>query len=98
VVHLIPILQYSNVYSTTPLLRKLADSKEIQDECAKYVSKLGRENNKNYSLFIFHDGLAAMTFLTKTTDCFIFYLLFIYLFYFLFFAYSPTFAKLIWYL
>jgi hypothetical protein len=38
---LLPIFQYSNVYAATPKLRMLAESKELQQRCIKYVSKSG---------------------------------------------------------
>jgi hypothetical protein len=93
VIHLIPILLYSNVYSTTPLLRKLADSQEIQEECAKYVSRLGRKNNKNNSYYSFF-MMVLLQYDISIKNCLLFYILFIiylsiYLFSFLFSAYSP---------
>ncbi|XP_023290819.1 GATOR complex protein NPRL2 isoform X2 [Orussus abietinus] len=39
VVTLIPIFQYSNVYATTPKLKKLADDSELQRKCIAYASK-----------------------------------------------------------
>ncbi|PNF30389.1 Nitrogen permease regulator 2-like protein [Cryptotermes secundus] len=41
VVSLLPIFQYSNVYAATPKLRMLAENKELQQRCIKYVSKSG---------------------------------------------------------
>jgi hypothetical protein len=41
VVSLLPIFQYSNVYAATPKLRKLAENKDLQQRCIKYVSKSG---------------------------------------------------------
>ena len=38
---MLPIFQYSNVYAATPKLRMLAESKELQQRCIKYVSKSG---------------------------------------------------------
>ncbi|XP_069684143.1 GATOR1 complex protein NPRL2-like [Periplaneta americana] len=43
VVSLIPIFQYSNVYAATPKLRMLAEDKELQQRCIKYVSKSVRQ-------------------------------------------------------
>jgi len=42
IVQLIPILQYSNVYSTTPALQRLMDDPQSQFDCIKYVSKSGK--------------------------------------------------------
>lgn len=41
VVSLLPIFQYSNVYAATPKLRLLAENKDLQQRCIKYVSKSG---------------------------------------------------------
>ncbi|XP_015597439.1 GATOR complex protein NPRL2 isoform X1 [Cephus cinctus] len=43
VVTLIPIFQYSNVYATTPKLKKLAEDVELQDKCVAYASKSLRQ-------------------------------------------------------
>lgn len=42
IVQLIPILQYSNVYSTTPALQRLMDDPQSQFDCIKYVAKSGK--------------------------------------------------------
>nr|CAD7457340.1 unnamed protein product [Timema tahoe] len=41
VVTLIPIFQYSNVYSVTPKIKMLSIDKELQQRCIKFVSKSG---------------------------------------------------------
>ncbi|KAG8128337.1 hypothetical protein E2320_015191 [Naja naja] len=43
VVTLVSILQYSNVYCTTPKVQDLVDDKCLQDECLSYVTKPGKE-------------------------------------------------------
>ncbi|KAK7792932.1 hypothetical protein R5R35_008073 [Gryllus longicercus] len=43
VVTMIPIFQYSNVYAVTPKLRNLAENKDLQDRCIRYVSKSVRQ-------------------------------------------------------
>lgn len=37
------VLQYSNVYCTTPKVQDLVDDKCLQEECLSYVTKQGRE-------------------------------------------------------
>lgn len=38
-----PPRQYSNVYCTTPTVQSLIDNKSIQEECLRYVTKQGKE-------------------------------------------------------
>ena len=38
-----PPTQYSNVYCTTPIVQSLIDNKSIQEECLRYVTKQGKE-------------------------------------------------------
>ncbi|XP_032996504.1 GATOR complex protein NPRL2 isoform X3 [Lacerta agilis] len=44
VVTLVSILQYSNVYCTTPKVQDLVDDKCLQDECLSYVTKPGMKD------------------------------------------------------
>lgn len=41
VVSLIPIFQYSNVYTPTPKIKQLTTNVKLQEECLKYVSNSG---------------------------------------------------------
>lgn len=41
VIKLISIFQYSNVHATTPKIYHLAEDKDLQDECVKYVRRQG---------------------------------------------------------
>lgn len=61
VVTLIPIFQYSNVYTVTPSIRTLAESKDLQDECIRYVAK------KEQNLPHFHDVFRLYCALTPGT-------------------------------
>lgn len=36
---MIPVFQYSNMYSVTPKLRRLAVDKRLQDECIMAVTR-----------------------------------------------------------
>ncbi|XP_064605500.1 GATOR1 complex protein NPRL2-like isoform X1 [Liolophura sinensis] len=42
VVKIISIFQYSNVYTATPDVTELSESKELQEECLKFVASHGR--------------------------------------------------------
>lgn len=43
VVSMIHIFQYSNVYATTPKLRRLAEDRRLQEECIKHVARYPRQ-------------------------------------------------------
>lgn len=43
VVSMIHIFQYSNVYATTPKIRRLAEDRRLQDECVRYVARYIRQ-------------------------------------------------------
>lgn len=61
VVSLIPIFQYSNVYSGTPQLRKLAKDIKLQKECTEYVSKSARHPPNFRDIFLFYASMARGT-------------------------------------
>jgi len=65
VVALLPIFQYSNVYAATPKLRMLAESKELQQRCIKYVSKSVRQPPALRDIFCMY---SSMTYGTTVTD------------------------------
>lgn len=46
------LLQYSNVYCTTPKVQNLIDDKSIQEECLSYVTKHGICQRKSNSVFV----------------------------------------------
>lgn len=48
------ILQYSNVYCTTPKVQNLIDKKCLQEECIHYVSKLGKQVHRFQMFFLQH--------------------------------------------
>lgn len=43
VVSMIHIFQYSNVYATTPKIRRLAEDRRLQEECIRYVARYPRQ-------------------------------------------------------
>ncbi|KAJ9586196.1 hypothetical protein L9F63_020154 [Diploptera punctata] len=65
VVALIPIFQYSNVYAATPKLRSLAEDKELQQKCIKYVSKSVRQPPNLRDIFRMY---SSMTYGTTMRD------------------------------
>ncbi|XP_076357504.1 nitrogen permease regulator-like 2 [Tachypleus tridentatus] len=58
VVALIPIFLYSNVYTPTPELGRLATEPSLQDECIKYVTKQERYLPDFRSVFMLYCGLS----------------------------------------
>lgn len=46
-------LQYSNVYCTTPKVQNLIDKKCLQEECLHYVSKPGKQVQRDCECFFF---------------------------------------------
>ncbi|XP_033608082.1 GATOR complex protein NPRL2 [Cryptotermes secundus] len=65
VVSLLPIFQYSNVYAATPKLRMLAENKELQQRCIKYVSKSVRQPPALRDVFRMY---SSMTYGTTVRD------------------------------
>uniref|UniRef100_T1IUN9 Nitrogen permease regulator 2-like protein n=1 Tax=Strigamia maritima TaxID=126957 RepID=T1IUN9_STRMM len=58
VVKVIPIFQYSNVYTVTPSIRQLAYNKNLQEECRKYVAINERHLPANRDIFKLYCALA----------------------------------------
>ncbi|KAL7985972.1 hypothetical protein Chor_011138 [Crotalus horridus] len=61
VVTLVSILQYSNVYCTTPKVQDLVDDKCLQDECLSYVTKPGHKRASLRDVFQLYCGLSPGT-------------------------------------
>ncbi|XP_042307188.1 GATOR complex protein NPRL2 isoform X2 [Sceloporus undulatus] len=61
VVTLVSILQYSNVYCTTPKVQDLVDDKSLQDECLSYVTKPGNKRPSLRDIFQLYCGLSPGT-------------------------------------
>ncbi|XP_078517276.1 GATOR1 complex protein NPRL2 [Lissotriton helveticus] len=61
VVTLVSILQYSNVYCTTPLVQDLVDDKCLQEECLPYVTKPGHKRASLRDVFQLYCGLSPGT-------------------------------------
>jgi len=61
VVTLIPIFQYTNVYTVTPNIRHLAENKSLQEDCLKYVARNESVLPTFYSIFMLYCGLAPGT-------------------------------------
>lgn len=61
VVTLVSILQYSNVYCTTPLVQDLVDDKCLQEECLPYVTKPGHKRASLRDVFHLYCGLSPGT-------------------------------------
>ncbi|XP_044732907.1 GATOR complex protein NPRL2 isoform X2 [Chrysoperla carnea] len=65
VVALIPIFQYSNVYTATPKLKNLASNEELQRQCIAYVSKSARTPATLRDIFRMY---SSMTYGTTVKD------------------------------
>ncbi|KAJ7424762.1 Nitrogen permease regulator 2-like protein [Willisornis vidua] len=61
VVTLVSILQYSNVYCTTPKVQDLVDDKCLQEECLSYVTKQGHKRANLRDVFQLYCGLSPGT-------------------------------------
>ncbi|NWT54572.1 NPRL2 protein, partial [Erythrocercus mccallii] len=61
VVTLVSILQYSNVYCTTPKVQDLVDDKCLQEECLSYVTKQGHKRASLRDVFQLYCGLSPGT-------------------------------------
>ncbi|KAM9182560.1 GATOR1 complex protein NPRL2 isoform 1-T1 [Mergus octosetaceus] len=61
VVTLVSILQYSNVYCTTPKVQDLVDDKCLQEECLSYVTKPGHKRASLRDVFQLYCGLSPGT-------------------------------------
>ncbi|NXA33337.1 NPRL2 protein, partial [Eudromia elegans] len=61
VVTLVSILQYSNVYCTTPKVQDLVDDKCLQEECLSYVTKQGHKRAGLRDVFQLYCGLSPGT-------------------------------------
>jgi len=61
VVTIVPLFQYSNVYRVTPEIQKLAESKQLQEECIKYVSKSERHMPTFRNVFMLYCGMTPGT-------------------------------------
>lgn len=61
VVTLVSILQYSNVYCTTPKVQDLVDDKGLQEECLSYVTKQGHKRAGLRDVFQLYCGLSPGT-------------------------------------
>nr|XP_014433872.1 GATOR complex protein NPRL2 [Pelodiscus sinensis] len=61
VVTLVSILQYSNVYCTTPKIQDLVDDKCLQEECLSYVTKQGHKRASLRDVFQLYCGLSPGT-------------------------------------
>ncbi|XP_032637350.1 GATOR1 complex protein NPRL2 isoform X3 [Chelonoidis abingdonii] len=61
VVTLVSILQYSNVYCTTPKVQDLVDEKCLQEECLSYVTKQGHKRASLRDVFQLYCGLSPGT-------------------------------------
>ncbi|XP_068107670.1 GATOR1 complex protein NPRL2 [Hyperolius riggenbachi] len=61
VVTLVSILQYSNVYCTTPRVQELIHDKTLQDDCLSYVSKPGLKRPSLRDVFQLYCGLSPGT-------------------------------------
>ncbi|XP_069500153.1 GATOR1 complex protein NPRL2 isoform X4 [Ambystoma mexicanum] len=61
VVTLVSILQYSNVYCTTPRVQDLVDDKYLQEECLSYVTKPGHKRASLRDVFQLYCGLSPGT-------------------------------------
>lgn len=57
VVSLIPIFQYSNVYTPTSKISSLTKDLQLQERCLKYVTKHGHQQPTFRSVFEFYCGL-----------------------------------------
>ncbi|KAK3740606.1 hypothetical protein QZH41_009731, partial [Actinostola sp. cb2023] len=58
VVKLIPIFQYSNVYTPTPEMNRLLTDRKLQDECIQYSPKKGAVLPTFYDIFKMYCGLS----------------------------------------
>lgn len=54
---LIPIFQYSNVYASTPKLRRLTDDENLRTDCLDYVSKCSRQPPNFRDVFLFYSSM-----------------------------------------
>lgn len=61
VVTLVSILQYSNVYCTTPKVQDVVDDKCLQEECLSYVTKPGHKRASLRDVFQLYCGLSPGT-------------------------------------
>lgn len=61
VVTIIPIFQYSNVYTCTPEMSSLARDTKLQEDCLKFVAKQGRPAPTFRSVFMLYCGLTYGT-------------------------------------
>lgn len=61
VITVIPIFQYSNVYTVTPKIKQLAEDKQLQNECVNYVARGGRYLPRFYDVFTLYCGLTPGT-------------------------------------
>ncbi|XP_052081815.1 GATOR complex protein NPRL2-like [Mytilus californianus] len=58
VIKVIPIFQYSNVYTTRPDIQTLYTNKRLQEECIKYVAKKGSLQPPNFrDIFLLYCSL-----------------------------------------
>ncbi|XP_023227117.1 GATOR complex protein NPRL2-like isoform X1 [Centruroides sculpturatus] len=57
VVSLIPIFQYSNVYTPTSKISSLTKDNHLQEKCIKYVAKHGHQKPTFKAIFEFYCGL-----------------------------------------
>ncbi|XP_054289536.1 GATOR complex protein NPRL2 [Macrosteles quadrilineatus] len=60
-VSMVPIFQYSNMYTVTPKLRRLAIDKRLQDECLRTVAKTGRQMPSVRDVFRMYTGMTHGT-------------------------------------
>lgn len=63
------VLQYSNVYCTTPKVQSLIDDKAIQEECLNYVTKQGIYQHKCGSLRLLCNFMISTWFVVRSEAC-----------------------------
>ncbi|KAL3853694.1 hypothetical protein ACJMK2_017216 [Sinanodonta woodiana] len=61
VITIISIFQYSNVYTCTPNICRLANDPDLQEECIQFVATQGRVQPSFRDIFMFYSGLTPGT-------------------------------------